>query len=66
MSCQHSWGALAGSSVDSVNTWVLALVLSLTLRGFWQVTISVCLVLSISETKTMPFLYLFHGEVRIK
>lgn len=46
--------------------WVLALVLSLTLCGFRQVTISVCLILSIYETKTMPFLYLFHGEVMVK
>lgn len=43
----------------------LALVLSLPLCGLWQVTTSVCLILSFSKIKTMPFLYLFHGEVRV-
>lgn len=52
--------------MQGVHTWVLDLVLSLTLCGLWQVTASVCLILSISKTKIMPFLYLVHGEVRRK
>lgn len=50
--------------MQGVHAWVLALVLSLTVCGLRQVTASVCLILSISKTKKMPFLYLVHGEVR--
>lgn len=42
---------------------VLALALSLTLCGLWQVTTSVCLILSFSKVKIMPFFTCFMGKL---